>query len=156
MKSALNFSVILLLLFIGVSCSNNDDNNSSTPVIVTFNASLTPVEGTGSSAHGDATLEFNQTAKTFKITVTYTGLAPNHGHIHAADGTVVFPFSDTSVTTSPFTQTFAITDAQIVELMANHYYVNLHTVDFPLGEIKGTLIKTGTSGGGGDGGGGHY
>lgn len=156
MKSVFNFSAILLLLFIGISCSNSDDNNSTpTPVIVTFKATLTPVEGTGSSAHGDAILEFNQTAKTFKITVTYTaGFTPNHGHIHAADGSVVFPFPDTSVTTSPFTLSFAITDAQIVELMANHYYVNLHTVAFPNGEIKGTLIKTGTSGG--DGGGGSY
>ena len=156
MKSLLSFSAILFLFFIGFSCSNSDDNNSTpTPVIVTFNATLTPVAGTGSTASGSATLKFNQTAKTFEITITYTGIMPTHGHIHAADGTIVFPFSDASVAASPFTISFAINDAQIAELMANHYYVNLHTEAFPNGEISGTLTKTGTSGGEGGGGGGY-
>jgi hypothetical protein len=157
MKTLVSFFAISCLFFIINSC-NNDDNNNSTPspVIVTFNASLTPVTGTGSGASGDAVLKFNQTAKTFEITVTYTGLTPTHGHIHAADGAVVFPFPDASVSTSPIVLSFAITDVQITELMANHYYVNLHTVAFPDGEIKGTLIKGGTSGGGGGGGGGGY
>jgi hypothetical protein len=153
MKSVFNFSAILFLFFIGISCSNDDNNNPTpTPVIVTFNASLTPVAGTGSGASGDAVLKFNQTAKTFEVTVTFTGLTPTHGHIHAADGAIVFPFPDASVSTSLIVLSFAITDVQITELMANHYYINLHTVAFPDGEIKGTLIKGGTSGGGGGGG----
>jgi hypothetical protein len=155
MKSLLSFLAILFLLFIGLSCSNSDDDPAPTPtptpVIVTFEATLTPVAGTGSMASGKATLKFNQTAKTFEITVTYTGILPTHGHIHAADGSIVFPFSDATVATTPFTLSFSINDAQIVELMANHYYVNLHTEAFPNGEISGTLSKTGTSGGGGGG-----
>jgi hypothetical protein len=154
MKPSFSFLAILSVFFIVVSCSNSDDNTSTpapTPVIITFNASLTPVAGTGSVASGDATLKFNQTAKTLEITVTFTGITPKHGHIHAADGTIVFPFPDASVTTSPFTLSFAINDAQITELMANHYYVNLHTEAFPNGEISGTLTKSGTSGGGGGG-----
>jgi hypothetical protein len=153
MKTLFKFLVIFLLLLIGVSCSSNDDDNNNTPVIVTFTASLTPVAGTGSAGSGSATLKLNQTAKTFDITVTYSGITPNHGHIHAADGTILFPFPDAVVTTSPIVLNFTITDAQITELMLNHYYVNLHTVAFPGGEISGTLIKTGTSGGGGGGGG---
>jgi hypothetical protein len=157
MKTLLRFIAISFVYFGFVTCSNNndDDNSAPTPVIVTFNAPLTAVAGTGSAASGNATLKFNQNAKTFEIMVTYTGIMPIHGHIHAADGTIVFPFPDTSVSTSPINLSFAITDAQIVELMANHYYVNLHTVAFPSGEISGTLIKTGTSGGGGGGGGGY-
>lgn len=149
MKTLVRFFAISCLFFIINSCDCDDNNSTPSPVIVTFNASLMPVTGTGSSASGDAVLKFNQTAKTFEITVTFTGLTPTHGHIHAADGAVVFPFPDASVSTSPIILSFAITDVQITELMANHYYVNLHTVAFPDGEIKGTLIKGGTSGGGG-------
>ncbi|WP_268847068.1 CHRD domain-containing protein [Flavobacterium aestivum] len=159
MKSIFSFSAILFLFFIGISCSNSDDNNSTptptpTPVITTFAATLTPPAGVTSSASGSAALTLNQTAKTFSITVNYTGLTPNAGHIHNATGGIEIPF--TNVSTSPFTVSGSITDAQMTELLANHYYVNLHTTAYPNGEISGTLMKTGTSGGGGGGGGGGY
>jgi hypothetical protein len=155
MKPLLRFLAILFLYFIGISCSNNDDDNSTpTPVITTFAATLTPPAGVTSSAYGSAALTLNQTTKTFAITVNYTGLTPNAGHIHNASGGIEIPFTDVSI--SPFTVSGAITDAQMVELLANHYYVNLHTTAYPAGEISGTLMKTGTSGGGGGGGGGGY
>ncbi|HEY6142974.1 MAG TPA: CHRD domain-containing protein [Flavobacterium sp.] len=151
MKALLRFSAILLLFFIGNSCSDSNDD-VVTPAIVTFSANLTAVAGTGSTAYGDATLKFNKTTKTFEITVNYTGLTATDGHIHGADGGIVFPFSGTEPLASPIVLTFSITDAQITELMANHYYVNLHTAAFTSGEISGTLIKVGTTGGGGGGG----
>lgn len=154
MKSLLIFSVIFFLSFIGASCSNSDDSSytPSTSEIVVFTANLVPVIGTGSMAYGDATLKFNQTAKTFDITVNFTGITPIDGHIHVADsGTIVFPFPQSAVATSPINLSFGITDAQIAQLMANRYYVNLHTSAFTGGEISGTLIKAGTSGGGGGG-----
>lgn len=156
MKSLFRLSAILLLLLIGTSCSNGYDDNYTSPVIVTFTANLTPVTGATSSASGSATLKLNQTNKTFDLKVNFSGLTPIHGHIHAADGTIVIPFPDASVSTSPISVSGSITDAQITELMANHYYVNLHTTAYPNGEISGTLTKTGTSGGDGGGGGGGY
>ncbi|WP_343705959.1 CHRD domain-containing protein [Flavobacterium sp.] len=156
MKSLFRLSAILLLLLIGTSCSNGYDDNYTSPVIVTFTANLTPVTGATSSASGSATLKLNKTAKTFDLTVNFSGLTPIHGHIHAADGTIVIPFPDASVSTSPISVSGSITDAQITGLMANHYYVNLHTTAYPNGEISGTLTKTSTSGGDGGGGGGGY
>jgi hypothetical protein len=162
MKTLLRFIVISFVYFGFITCSNSYDDNSytppptPTPVITTFAATLTPPTGVTSTATGSATLTLNQTAKTFDITVNFTGLSPIHGHIHAADGTILFPFPDASVSTSPIKLSFTITDAQMVELLANHYYVNLHTTAYPNGEISGTLMKTGTSGGGGGGGGGGY
>lgn len=153
MKSLLRFLAILFLYFIGISCSNNDDDNSTpTPVITTFAATLAPPAGVTSSAYGSAALTLNQTAKTFTITVNYTGLTPNAGHIHNASGGIEIPFTD--VSTSPFTFSGAVTDVQITGLLTGTYYVNLHTTAYPAGEISGTLVKTGTSGGGGGGGGG--
>jgi hypothetical protein len=150
MKPLLRFLAILFLFFIGISCSNNDDDNS-TPVITTFAATLTPPAGVTSSAYGSAALTLNQTTKTFAITVNYTGLTPNAGHIHNASGSIEIPFTD--VSTSPFTVSGAITDVQITGLLTGTYYVNLHTTAYPAGEISGTLTKTGTTGGGGGGGG---
>jgi hypothetical protein len=153
MKSLLSFSAILAFLLIGFSCSNSDEPTPSpnTPVMVSFTANLTPVNDNGSTARGDATLDLNKTAKTFEITVNFTELKPTAGHIQNADGGIEIPFPEASVSTSPIHYSGAITDAQIVELMANNYYVNLHTTAFPTGEISGTLIKAGTSGGGGGG-----
>lgn len=149
MKPLLRFSAILFLFFIGNSCSDsyNDDYTMPSPTIVTFSANLIPVEGTGSTAYGDAALTLNKTARTFELTVNYTGLTALHGHIHAADGTPIFYFPEPL--SSPIQlSTISISDAQIIELMANHYYINLHTEAFPEGEIIGTLFKTGTTGGG--------
>lgn len=155
MKRLLIFLAVLSLFFIGISCSNGDDSPSTpTPVISTFTATLAPPTGVTSTASGSAMLKLNETAKTFEITVSYTGLTPTHGHIHSGDGAIQIPFSDTAVATSPFTVSGAITDAQIAGLMAGTDYVNLHTTAYPGGEISGTLTKTGTSGGGGGGGGG--
>lgn len=151
MKTLFRFLAISFVYFSFITCSNSYDDNYSTPtpVIVTFNATLTPVAGTGSAAYGDAKLEFNQTAKTFEITVNFTGLVATVAHIHGADGLPVFPLTNTTPLTSPIKLSSTISDAQIVELMANHYYVNVHSDAFPNGEISGTLTKTSTSGGGG-------
>jgi hypothetical protein len=165
MKSVLNFSVILLLLFIGVSCSNSDDNPTPTPtptpVIVTFNAALdgaSEVPANTSTATGTATLSYNKTTKIFTLNLTYSGLTPTMGHIHVGavgvSGPVVFPFSNLM---SPFSYTsVALTTAQEADLLANNYYVNLHTDAFPEGEIRGQLVTTNPGGGGGGGGGGGY
>lgn len=160
MKRLFIIPAILFLFLINTSCSNSDDSNGTTTpptdIIITFKADLTPVAGVTSSGSGDATLLLNQTKKTFDIMVEFSGITPTAGHIHGADKAVVIPFPDASIATSPIHVTGAITDAQIVELMANHYYVNLHTAANPGGEISGTLIKGGTTGGGSGGGGGTY
>ncbi|HSD06217.1 CHRD domain-containing protein [Flavobacterium sp.] len=155
MKRLLIIPAMFFLVLITPSCSNddNEDTNPPTDVITVFNATLSAATGVTSSASGTAVLKLNQTKKTFEITVTYTGLTPTHGHIHGADGAVVIPFPDATIATSPFTVTGTITDAQILELMANHYYVNLHTTSNPGGEISGILMKGSTTGTGGGGGG---
>ena len=123
MKSLFNFSAILLLLFIGVSCSNDDDNPTppSTPVIVTFNATLngtSEVPANTSTATGTATGSYNKTTKILTVNVTYSGITPSIGHIHVGavgvSGPVVFPFTDLM---SPISYTSpALTAARIASL----------------------------------------
>lgn len=164
MKSLFNFSAILLLFFIGVSCSNSDDNPTPTPtpVIVTFNATLngaSEVPANASTATGTATGSYNKTTKILTVNITYSGITPSMGHIHVGavgvSGPVVFPFTDLM---SPFSYTTpALSAAQETDLLANLYYVNLHTTAFPAGEIRGQLVTANPGGsGGGGGGGGSY
>lgn len=163
MKSLFGFSAILFLLFIGVSCSNDDDDPvpTPTPTIVTFNATLNganEVPANDSDATGTATLTYNKTTKIFAIGVIYTGLTPIMGHVHVGavgvNGPALFTFTDLM---SPISYVSPVlTAAQEADLLANKYYVNLHTEAIQSGEIRGQLITTNPGGSGGGGGGGGY
>lgn len=163
MKRPIFFLIIFTIVSGLISCDSNDDGNdpNPTPVIVTFNATLngsSEVPPNTSTASGTAVLLYNKTTKIFTLTVNYTGLTVANAHIHkgavGVDGGVVFPISDLS---SPMNYTsIALSSAQEADLLANLYYVNLHTAAFSGGEIRGQLITTNPGGGGGGGGGGGY
>ncbi len=161
--------VFLLIFFTIVSglisCDSddsNDNNPNPTPITVTFNATLngsSEVPTNTSTASGTAVLLYNKTTKIFTLTVNFSGITLTDAHIHmgaiGVDGGVVFPISDL---TSPMNYTsIALNSTQEADLLANLYYINLHTAAFPGGEIRGQLITTnpGGSGGGGGGGGGY-
>jgi hypothetical protein len=105
--------------------------------------------GTGSVT---ATLDLN--TKTLTLTGTYSGLSgavsSPGAHIHGPAGVdatagVLFPITFTEGATAG-SGTLAITsqvltDAQIADLNAGQWYVNLHTVANQPGEIRGQLIK---------------
>ncbi|WP_156101367.1 hypothetical protein [Flavobacterium gilvum] len=116
-------------------------NSSPSDVIITFKADLKP-DGVSTISYttliGNATLILNQTNKTFRLVdVGADNFNPTYVNIHTADGTIVFVFPKT-VFGSTSAYISAINDAQIVELMANHYYVNFKGAD---GDINGQLIR---------------
>lgn len=156
MRSLLHFPIILFLLAIGVSCSNNNDLPIIATKVITFKSDLKPVAGVTSNASGNATLQFNEATKTFKIEINFKGLKPGLAYIHGADRTIAFNFfperfisptsdplceCDWSPISSPIYYNDVISDDQIEELMANHFYIDLRTQANPNGEIRGTLIK---------------
>lgn len=128
-----------------ISCSKSSTTSTPNPN-VTFAATLSGTNETppnASAGSGSATLTYNTSTKIFSVTVTYSGTTAAAGHIHkgaiGVAGAVIFPFSSL---TSPITYTSAALDAtQEADLMANLYYVNLHSTAFPGGEIRGQLIK---------------
>ena len=115
---------------------------------ITFHAMMTgaqEVPANTTAGKGEATVTLDTTAKTITYNVTYSGLTGPAGaaHIHgpAAPGTnapVLFPFANPA---SPITGTAPITDAQIADLTAGKYYVNVHTAANKGGEIRGQLTK---------------
>ena len=101
-----------------------------------------------STATGTATLVFNNTIKTFTITVNHNVISATGGHLHVAavgvNGPIVFPFTSL---TPPITFTSPVlTAAQETDLKEGRYYVNLHSTAFPSGEIRGQFDNPGCAG----------
>lgn len=97
---------------------------------------------TTSSAQGSAALEYNKTTRVLTYNITYQGLTPTVGHIHKAQpaweaGPVVFPFA--SVATSPITGTVTLDNEQETLLRLGNMYINLHSKEYPAGEIRGQI-----------------
>ena len=103
-----------------------------------------PPVTTGGSGTVDSS--FDKGTNTLTWTVTYSGLSGplTAGHIHGpaaagANAGVLFPF--TGDLASPIKGKATLTPAQVTDLMAGRYYVNLHTAKNPGGEIRGQLTK---------------
>lgn len=150
MKHLLRFSAIIFLLFLFDSCDSNDDSstpdptpNPSTTTFIAGLSSLQEVPRNSSTAIGSAVLTFNNTTKIFTISITHSIPSPTAGHIHVGafgvNGNPIFPLPSV---VSPITYTSAaLTAAQEADLNAEQYYVNIHSEEFPNGEIRGQLYK---------------
>jgi hypothetical protein len=101
-----------------------------------------------SAATGMGTVILNTAQTMISVDLSWQGLtAPAFSaHIHgpAGPGTnaqVVFSLSGVPSATSGMirTQSFAITPAQVADLEAGLFYMNVHDAVFPGGEIRGQL-----------------
>lgn len=136
--------ILAMSAFVLAMSGCDDDDEDNNPDTTTFTANLngaSEVPPTGSSATGTATLVFNEDTNKFTITVPYSGVVATDAHIHKGavgeSGPAVFPFDDL---TSPLTLTdVPLTAQQEADLKAGLYYVNIHSADFPAGEIRGQL-----------------
>ena len=103
----------------------------------TFTAALAAPAGITSSGKGTGTFTFDTTSKALTYSVTYEGLTgpATMAHIHGpAD-------PGANAAASPITGTATLTDAQVADLEAGKYYVNIHTAANRGGEIRGQLVK---------------
>lgn len=145
MKNTIKLFTLLAVIFTMSSCSSDDDNNVPDQNAV-FETTLTgakEVPANDSDAKGTATLTFNKETKIFVLNVTHDIANPTAGHIHMGavgeNGDVIFPFDSPE---SPITLTSSeLTEAQIAALNDGLFYVNIHTEEFPGGEIRGNLMK---------------
>lgn len=99
------------------------------------------VPPTDSAATGTAEVTLDTEAKTVTWVYTHEGLSGDMtaAHIHgpATATETAGPVVDTM--TETMKGSAEITDAQAAELMAGMYYFNVHTAQFPDGEIRGQL-----------------
>jgi hypothetical protein len=111
-----------------------------------FRADLAAGPGVTSSGKGTATVSLDTATKTLTWTVDYSALSGpvTAAHIHGpaapgANAGVVVPF--TGNLASPIKGSATLTDAQIADLEAGKWYVNLHTEANKAGEIRGQLTR---------------
>lgn len=97
-----------------------------------------------SSASGTVEASLNKQTNELSWTVTYSGLSgPATGaHFHGpamagANAGVVVPMTGSLI--SPIRGVASLTAAQVADLMAGKWYVNLHTAANPNGEIRGQI-----------------
>ena len=143
------YFIITALLFtaLGIgSCTKSTSN--PTIANLTFHATLNGSSETpanASTASGTATFTYNPTTYILSGTVNFTGIVATAAHIHigavGVAGSVVFPLGGASPTSPISFTSGALTAQQQSDLMNGLYYVNVHSANFPAGEIRGQLVK---------------
>jgi len=113
---------------------------------INFKADLAPAAGVSSSGKFTATASLDTNTKTLTWTVDYSGLSgpATAAHIHGpadpgANAGIAVPFSGNLA--SPIKGSATLTDAQIAQLEAGKWYVNIHTEANKPGEIRGQLVR---------------
>lgn len=117
----------------------------------TFTAYLSPaqeVPAAASTGRGKAIVKLNAAGTSIDWTITFTGLtsAQTLSHIHgpAAVGVsaaVLINFGTVGGTSGTLSGTSAITPTQVAQLRSGLHYVNIHSVNFGGGELRGQLAK---------------
>jgi hypothetical protein len=101
------------------------------------------VEPTGSNATGSFYGAFTRSTGELAYTIHFTGLTPTAMHFHKAaageNGDVVVPIS--APYTSGMTGSVMLTGEQESDLLAELWYINIHSADFPGGEIRAQLVR---------------
>lgn len=98
---------------------------------------------TTSKGMGKAELKYDEATKKLTYTITYKGLSGDavaahfHGPADAgANGGVELPIT---VGPSPIKGEATLDDAKAADLTAGKWYVNIHTKENPMGEIRGQV-----------------
>ena len=121
---------------------------------VNFGATLSGAEEVPpNDSPGTGTLEVDYDSETnvLNYTVTYSGLTgdPTAAHFHgpAAPGENAPPTVPVEgALASPISGTATLTDSQEAELLGGMWYFNLHTAQYPDGELRGQVLQVGSSG----------
>jgi hypothetical protein len=110
-------------------------------------SSAQEVPPNSSPARGTAEIQMNTNTNVLTYKVTYSGLSgpATGGHIHGpaaagANAGIVVPFTG-NLNAQPVQGQANITPTQYGDLAAGLWYVNIHTAQFPGGEIRGQLRK---------------
>jgi hypothetical protein len=134
----------MLAVTLFTSCTKQKTFNCTYFHTILAGSNEVPARATG--GYGDASGFFDNSTKVLTLTINYTGLrAPlTAWHVHKAvsgtNGGVIFNFGDPKssgfIYVSP-----PFTPEQKADLMNGLNYVNLHTIVFPVEEIREQFQK---------------
>lgn len=134
-------AVVLLAMAAGLAAC------AESPV-VNMGAALSGAQEVPSStspATGRAAVTFDRSTRQLSWNIDYAGLTgplqAAHFHGPAATGANAGVQVPIQVSPSPLKGAATLTEAQANDLMAGRMYVNLHTPQFPGGEIRGQVVR---------------
>jgi hypothetical protein len=145
-KSLLLRSLLLVLSIGLVAMACDDDDSTPTADIVEFNnvsiSNVQEVPMTGSTAMGTLNASYEKNSNKLDYTITYTGLTPTAMHFHKGEVGVAGGVEQEipGPYTSGMTGSVTLTDDQETDLLANNWYINIHTTASPAGEIRGQVV----------------
>ncbi len=142
---ALAYSLCIAAFAASITSCKKD---STTPVadIVSFKdvsvSSAQEIPATNSTATGLLNVDYDKNSKSLKYTITYSGLTPTAMHFHkggvgvagGVEQEVPAPYS------SGMTGSITLTATQEADLLANNWYLNIHTTANAGGEIRGQVV----------------
>jgi hypothetical protein len=115
--------------------------------IVLEGAQEVPVNGSPATGSGTAVVDPN--LNTITLNLTFSGLtsAVTMAHLHGpvargVDGGIKIALADL---TSPMSETVAYDEADEADILSGLWYVNIHTVSFGGGEVRGQLDNAGAA-----------
>jgi len=106
-----------------------------------------PPSGTGGT--GTATVTLNDETGAVSVTGSYTGLSSNQilAHIHGPapagmNNVIIITLTGTGGTSGTFSGSGSLTPAQVIDMEAGLNYINVHSMNFTNGEIRGQICES--------------
>lgn len=140
---AWSFVVLSFTLFSCATKSEGDNNLVQFDDVVLNGANEVPPNN--SSATGTFTGTYDKTTKVLNYTITYSDITPTAMHFHKGEpgenGGVEIGIGSAPYTSPVNGSTPALTAEQEADLLAGLWYVNVHSDQFPGGEIRGQVVR---------------
>lgn len=140
------FRLLVLALAVALAACGGEPSTVNMGAVLSSNQE---VPSTTSPATGQGLFTFDRDSRQLSWNIDYAGLTgPLQGaHLHGpaptgANAGVQVPIP---VGPSPLKGAATLTEAQAEALLAGRFYVNLHTPQFPGGEIRGQLVRATTA-----------
>jgi hypothetical protein len=97
------------------------------------------VPPTGSTATGTCSADLNDNATSLLLQCNHNAIGVTNTHLHSAPPGVDGPVVADLPASQAFTFNVPMTPRIVADFAAGFLYVNVHTVDFPMGEIRGQV-----------------
>jgi hypothetical protein len=143
-RTFLSLGVIAVSLGLGV---NGIARASDTETLGAKLSGSNEVPANASPGTGELDASLDKKTGVLTWTLTYSGLtgAVKAGHFHgpaAAGANAGVALGFTGSVENPIKGSATLTDAQVADLMAGKWYVNLHTAANPGGELRGQVTTS--------------
>ena len=106
-----------------------------------------PPSGTGGT--GSATITLNDETGAVSVTGSYSGLSSNQtlAHIHGPapagmNAVIIVTLTGTGGTSGTFSGAGTLTPAEVLDMQAGLHYINIHSMTFGAGEIRGQICES--------------